>query len=855
MCRWHSIPVSDIYELLKTNKEGLNNIEAELRLLRTGPNELLEKKRKTKLQLFIDQFKDIMILILLSAAIISGIIGDMADTIVILVIVFFNAVIGFYQEYNAENAVLALKKKSVNEVATLRNGEVVNLPATGLVIGDVILLEAGNEVPADLRIIESANLRIEEAALTGETASIDKVSEVLEHPDSLLADRKNLAYRGTFVAYGHGRGVVVATGMDTEIGRIAAMLQHDSTLTPLQQRMSRFSKKLSLLITFVCVIFFITGWLRGEDLMKMLLTSISLAVAAIPEALPAVITISLALAARKLIKLNALIRRLPAVETLGSVNFICTDKTGTLTQNKMSVIEICIDQTHYAQSNFKSLRKDPAGLLLLYAFGLNNDVVVGADNHFKGDSTEIALMEIVDRLDPALLNCPRLAEIPFEADRKMMTTFNEVDGKLISFTKGAPDILLEHCKEIDVAKWRKHIDLMAEKGERVLGFAYRYWKEIPVNPRSKIHESDLHFLGLCGLVDPPRKDVAVAVAQCKTAGIVPVMITGDHLATARHIAKQVGIIGSDDDLAITGTELLAMDEENFLNCVTKIKVYARVSPDQKLRIITALQNAGNYVAMTGDGLNDAPSLKAANIGIAMGISGTDVAKEAADIILLDDNFSSIIVAIKAGRQVYDNILKLISYLLTTNSSEILILLLGPLMGLPIAFLPIHILWINLISDGLPAISLSFEPAEKDLMDRPPCPLNETIFSGGRGVHMLWVGILMAGIALFLQSWAYKNGLHWQTMVFNIICLSQMGNAISIRSSNSIFKIDFFSNRTMILSVLLVLVLQMVITYIPVFQPIFHTQSLTANEFLMVGATSLLIFFIIEFQKVFLKNRK
>lgn len=855
MCRWHSIPVSDIYELLETNKNGLNNIEAELRLLSNGPNELLEKKRKTKLQLFVGQFKDVMILILLGAAIISGIIGDMADTIVILVIVFFNAIIGFYQEYNAENAVLALKKKSVNEVAILRNGEVTSLPATRLVVGDVILLEAGNEVPADLRIIESANLRIEEAALTGESVSIDKVSEALEFPDSLLADRKNLAYRGTFVAYGHGRGVVVATGMDTEIGRIAAMLQLDPALTPLQQRMSRFSKKLSLLITFVCIIFFIAGWLRGEDIMKMLLTSISLAVAAIPEALPAVITISLALAAHKLIKLNALIRRLPAVETLGSVNFICTDKTGTLTQNKMSVIEICIDKSHYAQRNFKSLRKDPDGRLLLYAFALNNDVVIDADNHFKGDSTEVALMEVITGVDPGLLNCPRLSEIPFDADRKMMTTFHEVDGKIISFTKGAPDILLKHCKEVDAAKWHKRIDLMARKGERVLGFAYRYWKERPVNPRSKIHESDLHFLGLCGLVDPPRKDVLAAVAQCKTAGIVPVMITGDHLATARHIAKQVGIIENDDDLVITGTELLAMDEDNFRNCVTKIKVYARVSPDQKLRIITALQNAGNYVAMTGDRLNDAPSLKAANIGIAMGISGTDVAKEAADIILLDDNFTSIVAAIKAGRQVYDNILKLISYLLTTNSSEVLILLLGPLLGMPIAFLPIHILWINLISDGLPAISLSFEPAEKDLMTRPPRPLNENIFSGRRGLHMVWVGILMAGIALFLQSWAYKNGLAWQTIVFNVTCLSQMGNAISIRSSTSIFKIDFFSNRIMILSVLLVLILQLVITYTPVFQSIFHTQPLTVNEFWIVGATSLLFFFIIEFQKVVFKKRE
>lgn len=849
--RWHSITISEVFELLGTTRSGLSQSEAETRLLKNGPNELLDKKRKSKLQLFFDQFKEVMILILLVAAIISGLMGDVSDTIVILVIVLFNACIGFFQEYRAEKAILALKQAAVTEAATLRDDRIITLPAARLVTGDVVLLEAGNAVPADLRIIESVNLRIEEAALTGESVAIDKISGQLEKPDLLLADKTNLAFKGTFVAYGRGTGVVVATGMDTEIGRIAGMLHQEAALTPLQQRMSVFSKKLSLLIAFVCVVFFVAGWLRGEDLVRMLLTSISLAVAAIPEALPAVITISLALAARKMIKVNSLIRKLPAVETLGSVSYICTDKTGTLTRNKMSVVEVCFRGTQYTRDDLYLIEKEPEGLLLLYAFRLNNDVVTDTHNHLKGDSTELALMEAAMEHQVTSLSFPRLAEIPFDGDRKLMTTFHNINGRIISFTKGAPDLLLERCVNVDVAAWQQRIEAMAQKGERILGFAYRYWDDLPVNPESNTAEQGLYFLGLAGIIDPPREEVIDAVAQCRAAGIVPVMITGDHLITAKSIAMQTGILTSDSDLAITGSQLAEMDEDKFAAKVAKIKVYARVSPDQKLKIVTALQKAGNYVAMTGDGLNDAPSLKAANIGIAMGITGTDVAKEAADIILLDDNFSSIVAAVRAGRKVYDNILKLIKYLLTTNSSEMLTLLLGPMLGMPIALLPIHILWINLVSDGLPAIALSFERAEKDIMARPPRPLNEDIFSGGRGIHMLWVGILMAGIAISMQSWALRNGLHWQTMVFNVLCLSQMGHALAIRSEKStIAEIGLFSNKMMIWSVLLVLVLQIVITYVPVFQAIFHTQSLSVKEFLIVGAASSLVFLAVEFQKFF-----
>lgn len=853
--RWHSLTISETFELLGTDKTGLSQNEAETRLLKDGPNELLDKKRKTKLVLFLEQFKEMMIVILLSAAGISWVMGDISDALVILIIVFFNAFMGFFQEYRAEKAIQTLRNSAIIEASALRDDRIVVLPASKLVRGDVVFLQAGNAVPADLRIIESIDLRIEEAALTGESLAIDKISMSLDEADLQLAEKTNLAYKGTFVTYGRGTGVVIATGMDTEIGKIAGMLHQDTALTPLQRRMAIFSKKLSLLIAFFCVVFFTAGLFRGEEILKMLLTSISLAVAAIPEALPAVITISLALAARKMIQLNSLIRKLPAVETLGSVSFICTDKTGTLTENKMAVEEVFFNGTFYHRKDLPAIKAKSEGRLLLSAFALNNDVVVSADNHLKGESTELALMETALENEVPLFLFSRLAEIPFDATRKLMTTFHLIDGKIVSLTKGAPDLLLKRCPGEGAEDLDQQIKIMAQKGERVLGFAYRYWDELPVHPESNIQEQQLHLLGLVGMIDPPRKEIFGAVAQCRAAGITPVMITGDHLITARSIAIATGILINEEDLILSGSRLAEMDEDEFAAKVAKIKVYARVTPDQKLRIVTALQKAGNYVAMTGDGLNDAPSLKAANIGIAMGVTGTDVAKEAADIVLLDDNFSSIVTAVREGRKVYDNILKLIKYLLTTNSSELLTLLLGPLLGLPIALLPIHILWINLVSDGLPALALSFETEEKNIMTRPPRSLNENVFSNGRATHMLWVGILMAGVAISLQSWAFRNGLHWQTIVFNVLCLSQMGHALSVRSEKStLLEIGLFSNKMMIWSVFLVLVLQIIITYVPLFQGIFRTESLSLMEFLVVGAASILVFLTVEFQKIFFRRR-
>lgn len=853
---WHRLSIEETFELLDTNPQGLSISDAEEKFLQYGSNELQEGKKKGVAGMLFDQFKDVMILILLAAAIISGIIGDLTDTIVILVIVVLNAVIGFFQEYRAEKAMQALKQMAVTQARVLRGGQSNWLPATALVPGDVILLEAGNAVPADIRIVESVNLKIEEAALTGESHAIDKITHSLETDDLPIGDRSNMAFKGTFVTYGRGTGIVIATGMQTELGRIAKMLQEEETLTPLQQRMASFGKKLSILVLFLCVLFFVAGWLRGEDMVKMVLTSISLAVAAIPEALPAVITISLALAAKRMIRFNSLIRKLPAVETLGSVTYICTDKTGTLTKNKMHVEDVFVNGQLVERKELASITEQPDGKRMLLAFALNNDAVEDAEKNIKGDSTEIALMEVALEQNIKATDWPRLAEIAFDSERKLMTTFHEHDNKIISFTKGAPDILLHRCQNINAEKLLQQVNEMAAKGHRVLGFAYRYWDVMPAEPDVLVHETGLQFLGLAGIIDPPRDEVFDAVAQCKTAGIVPVIITGDHPLTAKTIAQRVGILQSESELVITGKELAALDSDSFLAKVEKIKVYARVSPDQKLHIVKTLQQKGHYVAMTGDGINDAPSLKRANIGIAMGITGTDVSKEAAHMILLDDNFSTIVKAVREGRRIYDNILKFIKYLMTTNSGELWTLLLGPMIGLPVALLPIHILWINLVSDGLPAISLSFEKAEKDIMNRPPRPPQQTVFANGRGMHMIWVGILMAGISLSAQAWAINNDLHWQTIVFNVLCLSQMGHVLAIRSEKqSLFSIGIFSNKPLIGAVMIALLLQFIITYTPFLQPIFQTESLSLYEFVIVGAASSLVFFAVEIEKIVSRRRE
>jgi P-type Ca2+ transporter type 2C len=847
---WHRLKREDIFELTGSGPDGLTEAEAAKNLLRYGYNQLEEGKKKTVAVILLSQFKDVMIIILLIAAAVSGFIGDLKDTIVILIIVVLNAVIGFFQEYRAEKAMQELKKMASTQTKVIRDGVPRHLNASDLVPGDMVHLEAGNAVPADIRVIESFSLRIEEAALTGESVPADKIEEPLETDELPIGDRKNMAYKGTFVTYGRGTGVVIATGMQTELGRIAKMLQEGEVMTPLQQRMASFGKKLSVIVLFLCIVFFVTGWLRGEDVLKMVMTSISLAVAAIPEALPAVITISLALAAKRMVRHNSLIRKLPSVETLGSVTYICTDKTGTLTKNKMHIEQVYVGGNQYDRTELKNAGQEEASLLL-HAFAFNNDST-SEGGELKGDSTEVALMEVASEfaIDPG----KRLSEIAFDSDRKLMTTFHPWKDQVISFTKGAPDVLIERCTGIDKGALTKTVDNLASGGLRVLGFGYRLWKEIPNDLDTAHIETDLRFLGLAGMIDPPREEVVHAVAQCRTAGIIPVMITGDHPLTAKTIAERIGILKEENDMIVTGRQLAAKDQQTYENEVERIKVYARVSPEQKLQIVKALQQKGHFVAMTGDGVNDAPSLKRANIGIAMGITGTDVSKEAAHMILLDDNFSTIIKAVREGRRIYDNILKFIKYLMTTNSGELWTLLLGPLLGLPIALLPIHILWINLVSDGLPAIALSFEKAEKNIMNRPPRAPQESVFAHGRGLHIIWVGLLMAGIALSSQAFAIANGLPWQTIVFNVLCLTQMAHVVAIRSeTESIFSIGFFSNKPLIGSVILSLVLQVAITYVPVLQNVFSTESLSLYEFLGVGLASSVVFFAVEAEKLVKKK--
>ncbi|WGQ10632.1 cation-translocating P-type ATPase [Pedobacter gandavensis] len=853
---WYRLEINEVFKLLGTDRNGLSSNIADELLLQIGPNELKASRKNSILAMVLKQFEDLIILILLFAAIVSGIIGDFADTIIILIIVVLNACIGFFQEYRAEKAMEALKQVSVTQSRVIRNGKSTMVPITMLVPGDMLILEAGNEVPADLRIIESINLKIEEAALTGESNAVDKITDPLKIDGLPIGDRCNMAFKGTFVVYGRGMGVVIATGMQTELGFIAAMLQESETLTPLQMRVTFLGKRLSILVLILGLIFFTVEWLRGEDLIKMLLTSISLAVAAIPEALPAVITIALSLAAKKMIKFNVLIKKLPAVETLGSVNYICTDKTGTLTRNKMNVEIIFVNSKLYKRSDLYTIRQDTNVDLLLHSFALNNDVGLDFRENTKQDSTEVALMEVAREHHIDTEQWPRLAEIPFDAVRKLMTTFHRHKDKIISFTKGAPEFLLSRCMDIDQKRMISEVDAMGAMGHRVLGFAYRLWNELPDKMDQDIQERDLHFLGFTGIIDPPREEVFAAITECKSAGIVPVMITGDHPLTAKNIALRIGIFEKDDDLMITGKELTELDEDSFLAKVHKIKVYARVSPEQKLSIVEMLQKKGYYVAMTGDGINDAPALRRANIGVAMGLSGTDVSKAAADMILLDDNFSTIVKAVREGRRVYDNILKFIKYLMTTNLSELLVLLLGPVIGMPIAFLPIHILWINLMSDGLPAISLSFEKEERAIMNRPPRLPQESIFDHGRGVHMVWIGLLMAGVTLAMQAWAIKTGLHWQTIVFNVLSLSQMGHLLAIRFEyQSFFSLGTFSNKPLIWSVLIVLVLQFAITYTPIFQSIFQTEALSLKEFIIVAGASSIVFIAVEIEKAILRMRK
>jgi len=877
--RGHQKEIGDIIEELRSSPQGLSEDEVRKRLETYGFNELKEKKKKTPFMMFLDQFKDFMILVLIAAALISGIIGELSDTIAIVIIVVLNAIIGFVQEYRAEKAMEALKMMAAPAATVIRGGMPANIPASQLVPGDIVILEAGKIVPADMRLIELAQLKVEEAALTGESIPVEKHVRVLHDAVIPLGDRKNMVYKGTIVSYGRGKGLVVATGMETELGKIAMMLQEEEEVkTPLQKRLARFGQRLAIAVLAICGIVFIAGLIRGESPVLMFLTSISLAVAAIPEALPAVVTISLALGAKKLVRQNALIRKLPAVETLGSVTYICSDKTGTLTLNKMAIEEIYVDGKLVRSSdiNVQNLKSslhtmDSPIQTFFTALALSNDAAVDKDGKVMGDPTEIALYMAAEtagfKKDVIIKEFPRSAEIPFDSERKCMTTFHVIPsppplekGRFVSFTKGAIDVLIEKSiniltsdglRRIDAKELLKINERMAADGLRVLCIAMRRWGDLPDDVSSPENvETGLTILGIVGLMDPPREEVKEAVSLCKTAGIKPVMITGDHPITARAIAKRLGILEDDSKSIITGRKLAELSMEEFEEGVEKIRVYARVAPEQKLKIIKALQDKGQFVAMTGDGVNDAPALKRADIGIAMGITGTDVSKEASHMILLDDNFATIVKAVKEGRKIYDNIRKFIKYLLTTNSGEIWTLFLAPLVGLPIPLLPIHILWINLMTDGLPALALSVEPAEGDVMKRPPKHPKESLFAYGLGIHAIWVGLLMAGIVLFVQAWSIRTGhSHWQTMVFTVLCLTQLGHVLAIRSEKeSLFKIGLLSNKPLLGAVILTFGLQMATIYIPFLNPVFKTQPLDLDELVISLGLASMIFFAVEIEK-------
>jgi len=875
---WHQLESEDVLKKLQSSGNGLTSSEAQIRLKRYGSNELIEKKRKSVWMMFFDQFKDFMIIVLIVAAIVAGVIGEPSDTIAITVIVLLNAILGFVQEYRAEKAMAALKKLAAPSATVIRDGRPESIPAGRLVPGDIITLEAGNIVPADIRLMEAIQIQVDESPLTGESLPVEKNNAAMKEADLPLGDRKNLVYKGTLVTYGRGKGVVTSTGMQTELGRIANLLMgQEEGRTPLQKRLTSFGKKLASAILTICAIVFVAGLLRGEPAVLMLLTSISLAVAAIPEALPAVITISLALGAKKLVRQNALIRKLPAVETLGSVTYICSDKTGTLTLNRMTVEKIYTDGSLFKSDEFPSFcteeiqnNSNPVELLLT-SMTLCNDARLDASGDFIGDPTEIALFDLArkkgclrEKLDDIY---PRLKEIPFDSDRKLMTTFHpRENGGLVSFTKGAVEKILESSgkvlthkgiEEINRAEILEVSEKIASSGLRTLGFAMRVWDTLPEPLTPDQSETELVLIGITGMMDPPRPEAAESVAMCRSAGIRPVMITGDHPLTAEVIARRVGIIGEDRKAVMTGRELSRLPLEEFEQKAENIRVYARVAPEQKLKIVKALQDKRHFVAMTGDGVNDAPALKLADIGIAMGITGTDVSKEASDMILLDDNFSTIVEAVREGRRIFDNIRKFIKYTMTSNSGEILTIFLAPFLGLPIPLLPIHILWINLVTDGIPGLALTAEPGEKNIMSRPPRTPKESIFAHGLGAHIIWVGLLMGFVSITTQALFIDSiQTHWQTMVFTVLCLSQMGHVLAVRSEyESFFRQGALSNKPLLGAILLTFILQTTTIYVPFLNPVFKTEPLTAREFIITILLSSVVFIAVEIEKAVKRSRK
>ncbi len=874
---WFQKDVKEVEKELETNLEkGLTTEEVAKRKEKYGLNELKSKKKKSLFQKFLDQFKDFSIIVLIIAAIVSGVVGvaegeGITDTIIILIVVVVNAIIGVTQESKAEKSLEALQKLTDHASKVIRNGEVTVVPAKELVPGDIVVLDTGDYIPADLRIIEAVNLKSQEASLTGESVPVEKTTEKIEDEETSLGDRLNMLFSSSLVTYGRGKGIVVETGMTTEVGKIAGMInQAEEQTTPLQDKLNKLGKTLGIAALLICIFIFIVGLIQGKEPIHMFMTAVSLAVAAIPEGLVAVSTIVLAIGVQKMVKRNAIVKRLPAVETLGSATVICSDKTGTLTQNKMTVEKIFINsETKNLEEYKNNITEDIKKLVYVNMFC--NDTKISKDGTLTGDPTETALVDMAFRLDfdPSIYDqMPRVEEIPFDSDRKLMTTVNKVNGKYVVFTKGGVDELLNRCNSYllngeikqDLENYTKIIkqnnEGMAKEALRVLAGAYKEIDHEPSKEEMETIENDLIFIGMVGMIDPPREEAKKAVEKCKTAGIKTVMITGDHKITATAIAKKLGILENEDE-AITGTELEKMTDAELEKNVRHYSVYARVSPEHKVRIVKAWQKNGEIVAMTGDGVNDSPALKTSDIGCAMGVVGTDVAKEAADVILTDDNFATIVSAVEEGRRIYDNILKVIQFLLSSNVGEIVVLFLATLCTPLFAnwfgitdiahleiLLPIHILWINLVTDSLPALALAFDPANKDIMNRKPNKPGKGVFTKGMTWRVIYQGVMiglltlaafMIGLAttttpidgLTLDESKIEVG---QTMAFVTLAFSELVHVYSIRNNKlSIFKTGIKGNSKLIWATLGSAALMLVILLVPALRNIFSIPVLPTEN--------------------------
>ena len=893
---WFNQEISEVEKNLKTDlNKGLNSEEVKQRQEKYGLNQLQAAKKKTLLQRFLDQFKDFSIIILIIAAIVSGAVGiaegeGITDTIIILIVVIVNAIIGVSQESKAEKSLEALQKLTDHASKVIRNGEVTVVPAKELVPGDIVVLDTGDYIPADLRIIEAINLKSQESSLTGESVPVEKDINKIDKVETGIGDRINMLFSSSLVTYGRGKGIVVETGMTTEVGKIAGMINNTQKQeTPLQQKLNKLGKTLGIAALAICIFIFIVGLIQGKEPIQMFMTAVSLAVAAIPEGLVAVSTIVLAIGVQKMVKKNAIVKRLPAVETLGSATVICSDKTGTLTQNKMTVEKIFINNVTEDLSNIKNVNEDLEKLV--YANMFCNDTKISNDGTLTGDPTETALVDMAFKLDfdPSIYDrAPRIEEIPFDSDRKLMTTVHEINGKYIVYTKGGVDELLKKCNSYllngeileDLENYaitiRKNNEDMAKEALRVLACAYKEIDHKPTKKDMEEIENNLTFIGLVGMIDQPREEAKKAVDKCKTAGIKTVMITGDHKITATAIAKKLGILENEDE-AITGLELEKMTDEELEKNVRKYSVYARVSPEHKVRIVKAWQKNGEIVAMTGDGVNDSPALKTSDIGCAMGVVGTDVAKEAADVILTDDNFATIVSAVEEGRRIYDNILKVIQFLLSSNIGEIVVLFLATLLTPVFAswfgitdiihleiLLPIHILWINLVTDSLPALALAFDPADKDIMKRKPAKPGKGVFTKGMTWRVIYQGAMIGllTLAAFMIGLATTkepiNGLTLdeskievgQTMAFATLALSELVHVFNVRNNKkSIFKTNVFNNSKLILAIIASAILMLVILLIEPLRNIFSIPVLPTENILELVGLILAPIVIVEIFKL------